>query len=286
MSFVERRITLSFAGPQTLTFENLRVHARVRMGGSPGMGAAEVAIYGMSLSHINQLSTFGRAIHIYYDYQLTIMAGDEVNGMSTIFTGAVTQAWGDFQSAPDVPFHVVAMSGIIPQVQAKSQAWNSYAGTADVATMMKKLAGEMGYGFQNNGVTAKLENPYHFGSPRVQAKQIAEAARIGWTIENNILVIWPASGNTGDSGLVVSPQTVLVSYPTFTEYGVLVKTRFKRPVKYGTKITVESDLTPACGSWIVALQDYDLQARTPNGHWFLSLGCTKDGSPIPFIGGA
>lgn len=283
--FQFRRIDVTFIGPTTIKFSNLRCTARIRVGGSPGMGAAQIAIYGLTLSHICELSTFGRAIHIHYDYAVIVEAGYIDGPMFQVFQGTITQAWGDFQSMPDVPFYVVAQAGLINQVQTTSPNYNSYTGSTDVATIMQTLAGQMGLSFENKGVSAKVDSPYLFGAPRVRVRKLADMAGINWIIENNTLAIWPTNTARGDSGVTISPQTNLVSYPTFTEYGVLVKTRFEKPVRYGDNVTIKSDLQPACGSWSVRLLDYDLAARMPRGHWFLSLGCVEAGYGGPFVPG-
>lgn len=285
--FTRRYINATFIGPRTVKLTKHRISARINVGGAPGIGKAQVSIYGMSLSEMNDLSTFGKAIHPQYDYRLIIDAGDEINGMNTVFEGAITQAWGDFQSAPEVPFQVVSQAGISQAVQRTGdQDFSSYEGSTDVGTMMESLAKTMGLKCENGGVNCKLESPYHYGSPWIQAKQIAEAANISMVIENGVLAIWPIDkprpGAAADVNYI-SPQTGMVSYPTFTDYGVMVKTEFRKPIKYGTEITVQSDLQRACGKWSVRLQDYDLQSLVPNGHWFLSLGCVDSTYSGPAI---
>jgi len=278
--FVRRYINVTFSGSgkPTVKLTNHRVSARINVGGAPGMGEAQVSIYGMKLELMNQLATFGAAIHPTYDFKIVVDAGDEINGMNTVFEGSISQAWGEFQSAPEVPFHVLAQAQLTGAVQRTGQDYNSYDGPTDVGQMMSKLAQTMGLKFENGGVNVKLESPYHYGSPLVQANLIREAANISMVVENGVLAIWPIDkprpGAAADVNYI-SPQTGMVSYPTFTDYGVMVKTEFRKPIKYGTEVTIQSDLKPACGKWSVRLQDYDLQSLVPNGHWFLSLGCMQ-----------
>lgn len=290
MTYVKRRITVSFSGGldgQNLTFEDLRVHARIRGGGQINMGTAEVAIYGLTLSHISALSLYAQVIFMHASYTMTIIAGDVINGMNTVFKGTVTQAWADFQSAPDVPFHVVCKSGWIGQVQVNDQAWNSYSGTVPVSKMVKNCADQMGLPFRDYGVTATLTNPYHYGSPRDQIKKICEASSTAWNIgmADNTVNIWPNTGTKGSSGIIVAPpgrggNVNLVSYPTFTDQGVLVKTEFAKVLDTGQTFSVVSDLQAATkNDWQINTLDYDLQARTPNGHWFLTIGGKSDNLP-------
>jgi hypothetical protein len=287
--FVRRYINVIFsgAGKPTIKLTNHRTSARITVGGGAGLGAAQVSIYGMKLDLMNELATFARVIHPQYDWKLIIEAGDEINGMNQVFEGAITQAWGDFQSQPEVPFQVVSQAGISQAVmRTGTQDYSSYEGDADVPTMLAKLAKTMGLKFENGGVNAKLPTSYYYGSPLIQAKQIVNDANISMVIENGTLAIWPIDkprpGAAADVNYI-SPQTGMVSYPTFTAYGLMVKTEFRKPIKYGTEITVQSDLKKASSRWSVRLQDYDLQALTPNGHWFLSLGCVEAAYTGPMI---
>lgn len=278
--FVRRYINVTFVGPKTIKLTNHRTSARITVGGGAGLGAAQVAIYGMKLDLMNYLATFARVIHPQYNWRIFIEAGDEINGMNQVFEGAITQAWGDFQSQPEVPFQVVSQAGISQAVmRTGTQDYSSYEGPTDVPTMLAKLAKTMGLRFENGGVNAKLPTSYYYGSPLVQAKQIVNDANISMVIENGTLAIWPIDkprpGAAAGDVNYISPQTGMVSYPTFTAYGLMVKTEFRKPIKYGTEVTIQSDLKPACGKWSVRLQDYDLQSLTPNGHWFLSLGCVE-----------
>ena len=57
---------------------------------------------------------------------------------------------------------------------------------------MSSLASQMGYTFENNGVTVTLPPGTHFrGSLRNQAVACVNAARIEWVIDNGTLAIWP-----------------------------------------------------------------------------------------------
>ncbi len=278
MTFVERRIIVTFIGPTTVQLKELRVFARITKMGGVGMGTGEITIYGMPLDLMNKLATFGTRFHPQFDYSIKVEAGDKVNGMSVVFIGTIVQAWADFQAAPDVPFQVVAQAGSIQAVQTGEPT--SFEGATDAATMVKRLSGQMGLKFENHGVNTKIADPYFFGSPRNQVKEIAEALGFNWVIDDNVCAIWPRDKARGSGTLKLSPQTGMVSYPTFTDYGVLVKSEFRRAIPYASQFEVESDLTPACGTWFVSLLDYDLQAREPRGKWFVSLGGVRDAGAV------
>ena len=284
MVFVQRAINVTFIGQDNVKLTGHRVTARIVSVGDPNIGSAQLQIWGMTLDRMNKLSTYGRAwMTPNYNYQIVVDAGDDVNGMNTVFTGTIQQAWADYNSMPDVPFHVLAFAAPTVQTDPNGQNWNSYSGPTDVGQMLGTLAGKMGMQFENTGVNLKLVNPYHFGSPYRQAQLIREAADVNMVTENGILAIWPRDKSRQGAGPVISESTGMVADPSFTDYGVIVKQEFSTPVKYGVDMTIQSQVTPANGTWSIKQVDYDLAANMPNGHWFVTLWGSKPDQIVPFV---
>lgn len=283
MLFEHRKINVTFVGNETIKLTDHRVTARIASIGDPNIGSAQLQIFGMTLEKMNKLSTYGRAFMTpNYNYQIIIEAGDRVNGMNRVFFGFIQQAWGDYQDMPNVPFHVLAYAGPSVQVDQGGQNWNSYEGPTDVAQMMENLAGKMGFQFENGGVNLKLMSPYHYGSPLRQAQLIREAADINMVLENGVLAIWPRNKPRSGEGPYISKETGMVAEPSFTDYGVMVRTEFTKPVKYGTNMTIKSIIEPANGPWSIKQVDYDLAAEMPNGPWFVTLQGSKPDQLVPF----
>lgn len=286
MAYARRYIdvTVSKAGSGSITFGGrgdraLRIHARILKAGGFNLGQAQLTLYGLSQSHINDLSTFGTRYRLNYNYDVTVEAGDEENGTSVVFQGAIRQAWANLQQPPQVPFQILAISGAKASTMRADPS--SYQGSSDVPTMLQKLAGTAGLQFENNGVTTKLDNPYFWGSPWEQIKQIIDAARIDGFIDDNTLSIWPPNGNRAGGNLKVDKWNGMRMSPSFTEYGIQTVVEFTRSIKYGTIMDVTSEiLPPASGSWRIIRIDYDLQSNTPNGNWYAILDGSKIGAPI------
>jgi hypothetical protein len=291
VAYARRFINVDFSGPSgSVHVEGHRVSAAIVTAGQLDMGQAEVAIYGLPVKTMNQLATFGTRFRPQFTTTMTVTAGDNVNGMHQVFTGTLSQAWGDFQSAPDVPFHAIAFQGSLEAVktQTPSTAFSSYTGPTQATQILQTLAGSAGLTFENNGVKAILDSPYLFGSILNQIKAVAQAGGFNYVIENNTLAIWPQGkardAASGGNGLLISKETGMVSSPTFTDFGLIVKTEFSRPIDYGASFTIKSMLTPANRTWYTVRKEYDLQSLVPKGHWFLSLwGCSDPGLAQTFL---
>lgn len=105
--------------------------------------------------------------------------------MSQVFQGTIANAWIDYRGAPEASLNIEAYAGFYEQM--KSAAVNSYKGTVDVASIIESLAKSIGFAFSNNGVTAKLSNPYFAGSALTQIKDCAQHAGIGYDISNGVV---------------------------------------------------------------------------------------------------
>lgn len=281
MSFVRRvlRFTITFgegqfgdtAGNQ-IVLTGHRALVNVASYGGESQGELNARLYGLPISIINQLTTIGPIMtQIRGKNTIQVDAGDEGGTLSTIYNGTILNAWGDFQSAPDVALVIQALGA--GEAAVKPAAASSFQGSTDVATIMQGLATRMGMSFEGNGVNIQLSSPYFSGTLLDQVKACAIAARINFVIENNTLAIWPTfSARTGDVP-TVSPQSGLVGYPSFSSNGVLLKTIFLPNARNGGLITVKNSSIPmANGTWTIYQVNHELASEFPDGPWFSNLG--------------
>lgn len=282
--YARRFIDVTFSGGAsgTIVFNArgkyaLRTSARILRAGGFNLSELQLEIRGLSLQHINQLSTYGSVIHPNYGYKIQVDAGDDINGMSTVFTGNIQQAWADMKAMPDCPFHVLATAG--GDAAVKKADPTSFAGPTSAITMLQQLAGKAGLGFQNYGLNKMIADPYHWGSPWKQMKEIIDAAVGDGIIEHDTLHVWPMNGNAGGA-LMITPSTGLRDYPSFTQYGVQVRYEFHREIAYRSIMTIQSAITPANGPWTIIRIDYNLQSNTPHGDWFAVLDGAKLDAPV------
>jgi hypothetical protein len=314
MSFVQRLINLTFtlangafqeSGTDTVTISGLRTSVKITKAGFPQIGQAQITIYGLTLSLMNQLSTFGVLIQLVKRNSVTVYAGDAINGMSIAFIGDVMMAWGDFSSSPEVPFHIEAQTAMALSVLPKAPA--SYNGSADVVTILSGLAQASSMNFENNGVSGvKISFPYYWGSPRDQIESIRKAVKNQVTIEivdnavssapssnTYTLAIWPKKGSRGGAVPLISPTSGLIGYPSYTQLGIVAKTIYNPSVIYGGKVQIQSTInqganvqqqseaSPVNGTWTVFGLDHDLESMVPNGRWDSSMQLWNPKYPLP-----
>ena len=288
MALVRRLIKSSFVlgtgdfgtqGQNQLDISGLRTMVDVIYAGGNAMGTMELAIYGMTLSHMNALSTLGMIYTQKRRNSVTVSAGNETDGYATVFQGTITSAWPDMQGMPDVPFRVSAATGLIDALAPVDPV--SVKGSADAATLLSGLANKMGLRFENNGVNVKLSNAYYPGSARSQAQAIIRDAGIEWnTGTNGVLAIWNPGQPRGGTSILISKDTGMVTAPVYTSNGIIVRTLFNPSMGLGSKIHVDTilKLYPATGDFVVYGLNHHLDCLMPKGRWFSDVQAAPPGS--------
>lgn len=281
MTFSRRRIDLTFQlgegefggnGFNTAKVSGLRVGANISKAGGVSMTSLQLRAYGLPLSMMNRLSTLGKPLVDGRKNTITVEAGSDDTGMSVVFIGTIFQAWADMQGAPDGVFTVEAHTGLLDALRPLPPT--SFDGVADAATILSGLAQQMGYTFENSGVSAQVSHPYLSGTGRDQAYAVAEAAGINLLFDDTTMAIWPKDGSRGGASTLLSKETGLVGYPTWTANGLVMTSLFNPSITFGGTVEVQSIITPACGNWTVFKVDHDLESETPNGKWFTRLEAT------------
>jgi hypothetical protein len=241
--------------------------------GAPDMGRAEIAIWGMPLSLMNQLTTLGNDINSAGKNFITIIAYEEGQVPQSVFKGTILVAFADLGSQPQSCFRVSALVGYYEQLMNAEPT--SAPGSQDVAQLFKQIAGKAGLQFEDGGVNVKVMNPYLWQSPRIQMKMLGQMAGVSWDIDRGILSIWQSPQARPGAPVEISPTSGMVNYPRFTQSGIEVVTIFNANYKFGGTVKVKSELTPATGSWYIYHLGHELDADIPNGKWFSTLSCSK-----------
>jgi hypothetical protein len=269
----------------TVALSGYRTRARISNGGGAATATATIDIFGLPQSLINSLVQAGPVFNFLNNNTVLISAGTAQSGLTPVFGGTIWYSYGLFSNQPDVPLRIVAIPG--GNLQVTGIPPSSFAGATDVATIMAGLARAAGVQFENNGVTAQLQNPYYAGNLDTQVRRIAHDAHINaeWVDANSKLAIWPIGGSRTSTTTVplISPATGMIGYPAFQSNGyVVVKHLFNPQVSFGGNIEVQSSVRQVNGQqWTVWRLDYELDSLVPHGEWAATAYCYKVGTTPP-----
>lgn len=260
----------------TLTIDGLRCSVRITnvVGGSANN--ADLRVYGLTLDQMNRLSTLQRLYTLDRQNILTIMAGDDVNGMYIAYKGEIALGWIDANGSPDIAYDCTCIGGYSGALAPTPAV--SYPGTADAAIIAKNIAAAMGVDFINSGVSVILSQPALNGTAVQQFQSLKQQANIDGTIENGVMAIWPKNGARDGAIPLISKDTGMIGYPTFDGVGIGVRTIYNPQLKQGQQVKVQSELAVASGTFNIFSLSHALDAETPGGLWETSFtGRTSGG---------
>lgn len=284
MAFTQKLLTVQITpqNGQPVTLSGLRMSATIRAPGGETPTNLELAVYGMSLSEMNQLTVIP-GISTITSVPITVQAGDEESGLSTVFTGNIYDAYVDAQNMPNVSFRLTAQVGGVQATQPAEPI--SVQGSADVATFAQNWANRVGFALENNDVKANLADTYQWGSPLTQITAALQHAGVEYVVDPTspkpTLAIWmPGQSRKTDDIPIISPSTGMIGYPAFRSASIFVKTLFNNRLKYGQQIMVQSSLTPANRTWHVINIEHYLESKVFNGKWFTEIQANTTG-PVP-----
>lgn len=264
-------------GSNRITLEGFRAVADIDKAGGMMMSTLRAKIYGVSQAGMNTITTLQWKPQTKIANVVEVFAIDG-DAETLVFAGNIVNAWGDYQSMPDVYLHIQAQSAFFNQLFSSKP--RSFNGAIDVAKVMGQIANDLGYVFENNGVSVQLSDLYLANSGIEQAKDLAKQAGIVMEIDDRILSIRPMYGPRIGPVPVVSPSSGLVGYPTFDGVGVSFQTLFNPAITFGGRVNLVTDLTQAAGEWIVSCVNHRLESEKPGGAWFSTVRGNANGLAV------
>jgi hypothetical protein len=252
----------------TITLQGFRAIADIDKAGGMMMGTLRAKIFGVKQVDMNSVTTLQWKPGTLIPNTVEVFAIDGA-AETLVFAGNIVNAWADYQSMPDVYLHIQAQSAFFNALKAIPP--RSFKGRVDVASVMAQIARDLGYIFENNGVTTQLTDVYLPNTGMEQAKDLARAAGCDLYLDDKILAITPP--NVPRKVIIprISPASGLVGYPTFDGVGVNFQTLFNPAVTFGGSIKLETDVQQAAGEWVVTSVGHRLESEKPGGAWFSSI---------------
>jgi hypothetical protein len=242
----------------------LRMTVKIKKSGHPSKNECTIEIFGMPEGDMNKLATLSfKALKVAKN-RIQVSAGD-ASGMAVAFQGEISDASADYGKAPDMGFQIKVVTGLYNSVAPSAP--QSASGGSSVASTMQSLASQMGYGFENNGVSSQLHNQYLQGSAHEQAASVADAADCEFGVDDNVLFIAPRGQPRGGSVPIISAATGMKGYPKFTKKGIEIECLYNPSIRLGGLVQVQSSIAVACGRWRVNNLEHDLESLKPGGKW-------------------
>lgn len=252
-------------GGNTVIIEGLPVSVTVTKQGGEAKNKASVMVDNLKLETATQLTTLAFKRLETYNNVIQIDAGSQGAELPTIFIGEITSAV-PVMSDSKLSLKIEALAGYYPALIPSTPT--SVQENTTVEKLMKQFADEAGYSFENKGITASVANSVFIGSPVEKAKTLARQADVDLLIDDNKFTIQPFEAPKDGQIPLLSKNTGLIDYPSFSNEGINCKSVFNDKLKVGSYFKLESILPHASGEWQITKVEHRLEAYTPNsGTW-------------------
>ena len=255
-----------------ITMEGFRASVEIDVAGLQQKGTLRAQVYGVAQSDMNQITTLQwKPGTIIGSNQVDVYAIDGAQE-TLVFSGNIVNAWANYNSMPDVFLMIQAQTAYHAALTPVSPL--SFNGSIDVASVMGQIAQNMGFTFENNGVTTQLSSIYLHGTGMDQALSLAQQAGVDLYLDNTVLAITPPDTPRGTLIPELSPGSGNVGYPTFDGVGVNFETLFNPAIRPGGAINLTTSvkaITDISSQWIVTSLSHKLESEKPGGAWFTTV---------------
>ncbi|EAM0988754.1 hypothetical protein K3L40_004370 [Salmonella enterica] len=277
MSYVQRDITVEFTLSDGRTFDNgkgniltvsgAKCFATVTVHGGTAGTQITLYIWGLSPAHMADLSYRG----VWRPAQSTANEMRVRAGGRLIFEGDITDAYADYNQAPDIP--LILTGQVSFNLRNQTAADFSAKGDVPVADIIRALASSAGLKFENQGVSRSLSNPHFSGNLVQQMLDAASAADINIDLgDAEKVTIWPKDKALDIPAVHISPDHGLIGYPVYTMTGLSATTTFCPDLFIGRRVHLESSLPNVTGDYQLTGVIHTITSRTVGGPW--SSNCT------------
>ncbi|ECE6697113.1 hypothetical protein NAK90_005217 [Salmonella enterica] len=277
MSYVQRDITVEFTLSDGRTFDNgkgniltipgAKCFATVTVYGGTAGTQITLYVWGLSPAHMADLSYRG----VWRPAQSTANKMRVKADGRLIFEGDITDAYADYNQAPDIPLILTGQVGF--NLRNQTAADFSVKGDVPVADIIRALASSAGLKFENQGVSRSLSNPHFSGNIVQQMLDAALAADINIDLGDvEKVTIWPKDKALDIPPLYISPDHGLIGYPVYTMTGLSATTIFCPDLFIGRRVHLESSLPNVTGDYQLTGVIHTITSRTVGGPW--SSNCT------------
>ncbi|EFO7853390.1 hypothetical protein VQ366_004342 [Salmonella enterica] len=277
MSYVQRDITVEFTLSDGRTFDNgkgniltipgAKCFATVTVYGGTAGTQITLYVWGLSPAHMADLSYRG----VWRPAQSTANKMRVKADGRLIFEGDITDAYADYNQAPDIP--LILTGQVSFNLRNQTAADFSAKGDVPVADIIRALASSAGLKFENQGVSRSLSNPHFSGNIVQQMLDAALAADINIDLGDvEKVTIWPKDKALDIPPLYISPDHGLIGYPVYTMTGLSATTIFCPDLFIGRRVHLESSLPNVTGDYQLTGVIHTITSRTVGGPW--SSNCT------------
>lgn len=267
--------TFTAQGDNRLSSTGLAISASITYGNGSMSPTAQITVYNLPIEKMAPLfrvqwNTMKAILNT-----VKIEVGEQGSKLSTAYEGNITFATINMESSPNVALIITSQSAVVEKMKATLPFTIPKDTQVDVSAIVKFLAEDMGYQYENYGVSHILTDTSLNGSNIEKITQLAEMCDFDLYIEQKLVVICKKGGDRLLKIPVISPKSGLINYPILDQRGVSFNCAYDPIVKFGGIVTIkDSIITIANDDWRIYGLVSTLEANMPQGKWQMAVNAT------------
>lgn len=261
----------------TVIIENVPITVDITKQGGEDKNKATITVENLKLETVKQLTVLSFKRLETYNNVVQIEAGNKDTDLSTIFIGEVTSSIPEISDNGTLSLKMEVMAGYYPALIPSKPV--SVQGVTTIDNLMSQFAKEAGYSYENKNITGSVSNCVFIGSPIAKARALAKQTNIDLLIDDNKFTIQTFNAPKDGQIPLISKNTGMIGYPSFSSDGIDVKCEFNNNLKVGGYFKLESILPFATGEWQIVKLTHRLEAYQPSsGTWETTVSGVLPGS--------
>lgn len=261
----------------TVIIENVPITVDITKQGGEDKNKATITVENLKLETVKQLTVLSFKRLETYNNVVQIEAGNKDTDLSTIFIGEVTSSIPEISDNGTLSLKMEVMAGYYPALIPSKPV--SVQGVTTIDNLMSQFAKEAGYSYENKNITGSVSNCVFIGSPIAKARALAKQTNIDLLIDDNKFTIQTFNAPKDGQIPLISKNTGMIGYPSFSSEGIDVKCEFNNNLKVGGYFKLESILPFATGEWQIVKLTHRLEAYQPSsGTWETTVSGVLPGS--------
>lgn len=261
----------------TVIIENVPITVDITKQGGEDKNKATITVENLKLETVKQLTVLSFKRLETYNNVVQIEAGNKDTDLSTVFIGEVTSSIPEISDNGTLSLKMEVMAGYYPALIPSKPV--SVQGVTTIDNLMSQFAKEAGYSYENKNITGSVSNCVFIGSPIAKARALAKQTNIDLLIDDNKFTIQTFNAPKDGQIPLISKNTGMIGYPSFSSDGIDVKCEFNNNLKVGGYFKLDTILPFASGEWQITKLTHRLEAYKPDsGTWETTVSGVLPGS--------
>lgn len=270
------------AGEETeseYAFEDHRMTIKVSQGGGQ-FGAAKVRIFGVNLDSMNNIARLWLEVLSPSNTDtLTIEVWDGSNFVP-FFEGVITWSAINASGAPAVALEIEANAAMIAQnTVAPPYSESTPVFLRDALSEILSPAG-LEVEFADSVPEYQVQRVHVSGTPMEQAQTLlGYFPELAWYVNLQRLYVRNVNGPLGGDPVLLSKDTGLIGYPTYSTSGISVVALFDARLRPGLALDIQTRFDFVTRTkWVASVLEHSLQPNTPGGQWVSNVAAQSYGA--------